>query len=174
MPLAPKYRKASQWLQSLGGCRRRIIATYLFTHRLHFASTAHVPKCTKPPLRLLATPVVAAQHVLTPFYTPFHNNFRICFSRCRKTKLSQGLACDCDAGYSGYDCSAKSCPYGIDPLFVDDANTARMPEWTIEFKDPVDLVSEWLLTKTDVVGGLLPPPFFRVLSSCLGASVWSW
>lgn len=65
----------------------------------------------------------------------------------KKKKTSQGLACDCDAGYSGYDCSGKSCPYGIDPLFVDDSNTARMPEWTIEFMHSSDLVSEIMLTR---------------------------
>ena len=51
------------------------------------------------------------------------------------------MACDCDPGYGGYDCSQRFCPYGIDPLFVDDENTARMPEWTLHFEDDVTLVS---------------------------------
>ena len=54
------------------------------------------------------------------------------------------MACDCDPGYGGYDCSQRFCPYGIDPLFVDDENTARMPEWTLYFGD-VDLVSRYFV-----------------------------
>jgi hypothetical protein len=36
------------------------------------------------------------------------------------------MGCACDAGFSGPDCSTKDCKYGIDPLYVDDDNTARV------------------------------------------------
>ena len=58
----------------------------------------------------------------------------------------QSMACDCDPGYGGYDCSQRFCPYGIDPLFVDDENTARMPEWTVYFGD-VNLVSVYFVER---------------------------
>jgi len=36
------------------------------------------------------------------------------------------MGCLCDAGFSGPDCSAKDCKYGIDPLYIDDEATARV------------------------------------------------
>jgi len=36
------------------------------------------------------------------------------------------MGCKCDAGYSGPDCSSRDCKYGIDPLYVDDEQTARV------------------------------------------------
>lgn len=59
---------------------------------------------------------------------------------CYDEPTIQSLACDCDGGFGGYDCSERNCAYGIDPLFVDDENTARIPEWTIYFEDTLSLV----------------------------------
>merc|ERR1711988_6383 len=36
------------------------------------------------------------------------------------------MGCLCDPGYSGPDCSTKDCKFGIDPLYVDDEQTARV------------------------------------------------
>merc|ERR1719261_956461 len=36
------------------------------------------------------------------------------------------MGCSCDPGYYGADCSFRYCKMGIDPLYVDDASTARV------------------------------------------------
>jgi hypothetical protein len=36
------------------------------------------------------------------------------------------MGCECDAGYSGPDCSQHECKYGVDPLYLDDAATAKV------------------------------------------------
>lgn len=35
------------------------------------------------------------------------------------------MGCECDSGYYGPDCSQRSCKYGIDPLYLDDAATVK-------------------------------------------------
>jgi len=35
------------------------------------------------------------------------------------------MGCECDAGYFGPDCSQRSCKYGVDPLYLDDAATVK-------------------------------------------------
>ena len=35
------------------------------------------------------------------------------------------MGCECDAGYYGPDCSLRSCKYGVDPLYLDDAATVK-------------------------------------------------
>ncbi|CAN0065276.1 unnamed protein product, partial [Discosporangium mesarthrocarpum] len=67
----------------------------------------------------------------------------------------KGMGCDCDPGYAGYDCSSRLCPYGIDPLFVDDENTARVPVWTLYFEESAAITSTegtWQLKFYDVFG----------------------
>lgn len=38
---------------------------------------------------------------------------------------SSSMGCKCDPGYTGHDCGERICPYGIDPLWIDD-RTARV------------------------------------------------
>lgn len=35
--------------------------------------------------------------------------------------------CICDFGFHGYDCSMRSCPKGVDPLYYDDISTIQYP-----------------------------------------------
>jgi hypothetical protein len=35
------------------------------------------------------------------------------------------MGCECDKGYSGPDCSERLCKFGVDPLYLDDATTAK-------------------------------------------------
>jgi hypothetical protein len=35
------------------------------------------------------------------------------------------MGCECDKGYSGPDCSLRSCKYGVDPLYLDDVSTVK-------------------------------------------------
>lgn len=35
------------------------------------------------------------------------------------------MGCECDAGYSGPDCSLRECKHGIDPLYFDDSTTVK-------------------------------------------------
>eukprot|EP01038_Epipyxis_sp_PR26KG_P009300 gene9300-12530_t len=35
------------------------------------------------------------------------------------------MGCECDKGYSGPDCSERSCKYGVDPLYLDDVSTVK-------------------------------------------------
>lgn len=36
------------------------------------------------------------------------------------------MGCDCDPGYYGPDCSLRDCKHGVDPLYLDDAATAKV------------------------------------------------
>lgn len=39
------------------------------------------------------------------------------------------MGCECDAGFSGPDCSEKLCKHGVDPLYLDDIATVKYPVW---------------------------------------------
>ena len=43
--------------------------------------------------------------------------------------VAQG--CQCDAGYTGPDCSLKICKYDIDPLYLDDSATVKYSEFNL-------------------------------------------
>merc|ERR1711988_1298834 len=43
------------------------------------------------------------------------------------------MGCDCDAGYSGPDCSSRVCKYGADPLYYDDFQNVRFANFTLDF-----------------------------------------
>lgn len=47
------------------------------------------------------------------------------------------------------------CPYGVDPLHIDDENTARIPSWTLRFEDAAGIDGSegtWRLKFYDVFG----------------------
>ena len=43
------------------------------------------------------------------------------------------LGCKCDAGFSGADCSLKTCKTGADPLYYDEFANVRYSNWTVQF-----------------------------------------
>jgi hypothetical protein len=51
------------------------------------------------------------------------------------------MGCDCDAGYSGPDCSSRVCKYGADPLYYDDFQNVRYANFTLDFymETPADI-----------------------------------
>lgn len=38
-------------------------------------------------------------------------------------------ACVCDTGYFGADCAQRNCPFGVDPLYLDDISTIQVPSY---------------------------------------------
>jgi hypothetical protein len=43
------------------------------------------------------------------------------------------MGCVCDGGYTGADCSERTCKFGADPLYFDDAQNVRYSNWTYQF-----------------------------------------
>jgi hypothetical protein len=65
------------------------------------------------------------------------------------------LGCDCDAGWSGADCSSRECKYGYDPLFYDNENTIRYSNYTFVIysqKDGLSYEGKYSLKFYDAYG----------------------
>jgi len=85
------------------------------------------------------------------------------------------MGCYCDSGYSGPACADRMCPYGIDPLYTDDA-TVRVSQQTIRFKtsDSNVLSGVYSLVFYDVFGedyrtralNLSPTGVFNSINHC--------
>lgn len=41
------------------------------------------------------------------------------------------MGCECDAGYYGAACDKRDCKHGVDPLYLDDAATAKVATWDV-------------------------------------------
>ena len=65
----------------------------------------------------------------------------------------QSLSLLCNNRYSGHDCKNRMCPYGIDPLWIDDT-TARVTQTAVRIKADVanDLSGEYAIKFFDVFG----------------------
>merc|ERR1711988_798048 len=70
------------------------------------------------------------------------------------------MGCACDAGYVGVDCSQRSCTYGIDPLYVDDEATARVPTYT--YKITTDHIDGTTLGSGASISGTYAIKFYDV------------
>jgi len=70
------------------------------------------------------------------------------------------MGCECDAGFSGPDCSDKKCKYGVDPLYLDDIATVKYPVWNFAtlndfagaFHDSLDGTAYWAIRFFDSHG----------------------
>lgn len=65
------------------------------------------------------------------------------------------MGCACDAGYSGSDCSARTCKVGADPLYYDDFQNVRHANFTVQFyimNDNAEIYGNYSIVFTDVYG----------------------
>lgn len=63
------------------------------------------------------------------------------------------MGCKCDPGYSGAACEERMCPYGVDPLWIDDT-TVRVTQTAVRFQTNVgnELSGQYAIKFYDVYG----------------------
>lgn len=89
-----------------------------------------------------------------------------------------GTACICESEYTGYDCSYKTCPHALDPLYRDDINAIRYGAYymalftssnTYDFYDKVDASNgygKFSIKFYDIMGKLWKTKPIAVGSEC--------
>ena len=79
------------------------------------------------------------------------------------------MGCQCDAGYSGSDCSEKQCKYGFDPLYFDNGKTKRYGNFTFIFytqSPTATIYGNYSIQFTTVHGEVLQTDPIPISSTC--------